>query len=25
MVLRTLESYQRNRGRRADGWRKTKP
>jgi uncharacterized protein len=25
MVLRTLESYQRNRGRRADGWRKPKP
>jgi short-subunit dehydrogenase len=24
MVLRTLESYQRNRGRRADGWRKPK-
>jgi short-subunit dehydrogenase len=25
LVLRTLESYQRGRGRRADGWRKTKP
>ena len=24
MVLRTLESYQRNRGRRAEGWRKPK-
>src|SRR2546423_1432996 len=25
LVLRTLESYQRNRGRRAEGWRKAKP
>ncbi|MEA2872266.1 MAG: uncharacterized protein QOH67_2242 [Hyphomicrobiales bacterium] len=25
LVLRTLESYQRGRGRKADGWRKTKP
>ena len=25
LVLKTLESYQRNRGRRAEGWRKAKP
>ena len=25
LVLRAIESYQRNRGRRADGWRKPKP
>jgi len=24
LVLKTLESYQRNRGRRAEGWRKPK-